>query len=327
MKRNKYGLIMLALIALTTGFTSCLNDEMIEDQKYGMINLNANKIIEIPASSTHIKNVISLDEGIKIYTYEVRLAAEQPASEDIVVNMEVISDAAAVIKAVRQRLADQYPATGEDSIPDEDINIFPSEGISVPASVTIPKGQRSVELEVSIDTHRLVGDAQFILVSIKSVQNSGYLISGNYGDILMNMKVKSIYDGTYICNGYRIRPGNPTEPVVDEERHLSTINATTVQDPKFGNYSGYQVNVEVTNEPIIVGGVTCYKVNATPVDEFGVAVGGMYDIFTGDPLASPAAPANPTEINYYNPVTKTFVLNCYYVSSINRIMYEVLVLK
>ncbi|MFT3751761.1 MAG: hypothetical protein QM800_02420 [Paludibacter sp.] len=48
MKRNKYGLIILALIALTAGFSSCLNDRMIEDQKYGMINLNANKIIEIP---------------------------------------------------------------------------------------------------------------------------------------------------------------------------------------------------------------------------------------------------------------------------------------
>ena len=122
-----------------------------------------------------------------------------------------------------------------------------------------------------------------------------------------------------------LRPGNATEPVVDEVRHLSTINATTVQDPKFGNYSGYQVNVEVTSQTIVVGGVTCYKVIATPVDGFGVAVGGMYTTFTGDASSLPAAPVNPTEINYYNPVTKTFVLNCYYVSSKNRIMYEVLV--
>lgn len=325
MKRNKYGLIMLALIALTTGFSSCLNDPMIEDQKYGMINLNANKIIEIPAATTHVKNVVSLDEGIKVYTYEVRLAAEQPATEDIVVNMEVVSDAGTVIKAVRQRLGDQYPATGEDSIPDEDIKIFPADGITVPSSVTIPKGKRSAELKVSIDTHKLIGAAQFVLVGVKSVQNSGYLISGNYGNILLNMKVMSIYDGNYVCNGYRIRPGNPTEPVVDEVRHLTTVNATTVQDPKFGNYSGYQVNVEVTTEPIVVGGVTCYKVNAIPVDATGAVVGGMYPTFTGDPATAPTAPANPTEINYYNPVTKTFVLNCYYVSSKNRIMYEVLV--
>ena len=47
MKKNKlYGLIIL-LAAVTVGLTSCLNDPNIEDQKYGLINLNANKILEL----------------------------------------------------------------------------------------------------------------------------------------------------------------------------------------------------------------------------------------------------------------------------------------
>jgi hypothetical protein len=47
----------------------------------------------------------------------------------------------------------------------------------------------------------------------------------------------------------------------------------------------------------------------------------MWDNWTGDPTLVPA----DKTINYYNPVTKTFILNCYYTSSAgNRIMYEVL---
>ncbi len=325
MKSTMKFIYTFTLILFSVGVTSCLTDEMIEDQEYGLINLDAKKIIEISTDASHVENIISLDEGLKEFTYELRLAAEKPASSDIEVKLEVVVDTANIIEAVRNRLATQYPATGEDSVPDKDILVYPINSVTLPASVIIKKGQRTADLKITIDTHKLKGTAQFALVKIKSVENSGYIISGNYSDVLLNMKVMSIYDGNYVCNGYRIRPGNATEPVVDEVRHLSTINATTVQDPKFGNYSGYQVNVEVTSQTIVVGGVTCYKVIATPVDGFGVAVGGMYTTFTGDASSLPAAPVNPTEINYYNPVTKTFVLNCYYVSSKNRIMYEVLV--
>jgi hypothetical protein len=61
---------------------------------------------------------------------------------------------------------------------------------------------------------------------------------------------------------------------------------------------------------------------ATPFDPAtGLSVGGMWDNWTGDPTLVPA----DKTINYYNPVTKTFILNCYYTSSAgNRIMYEVL---
>lgn len=198
MKRNIYGLI-IALVAV--GFTSCLNDDMVNDQKYGLINLNANKIIEIPADASHTKNIVSLDEGVKEYVLEVRLAAENPASEDVVVGLEVESDTASLIKAVRTYLADQYPATGADSVPDEDILPFTLAGVSVPATVTIPKGARSVELPVSIDTHQLASETQFALVKIKSVDKSGYIISGNFGQLLFSLKVKHKYAGRYVLTG------------------------------------------------------------------------------------------------------------------------------
>lgn len=192
--------------------------------------------------------------------------------------------------------------------------------------VVIPKGQSTGYIKIKFNPNHFVGKMYVFGFELKTISDTKYKLS-NLSTGIIKFGIKNIYDATYICNGYRIRPGNPTETVIDEDRRLSTVNSNTVRDPKFGNYSSYHVNVEITSETMVVGGTTCYKVKATPVNDAGDVVGGMYTTFTGDATAMPAPPANPTEINYYNPVTKTFVLNCYYVSSKNRIMYEVLVRK
>jgi len=130
----------------------------------------------------------------------------------------------------------------------------------------------------------------------------------------------SPYAGTYHTVGYRIRAGNPTEPV-DANQVFSTLDYNKVRKTGFGNYTTYDITIEVTSETVVVGGTTCYKVIATPYDPYLFAsVGGMWTVWTGDPAQKPA----DLTINYYNPVTKTFVLNCFYYSALgNRIMYEV----
>ena len=137
----------------------------------------------------------------------------------------------------------------------------------------------------------------------------------------MALPISNPYAGDYHCVGYRIRPGNATEPV-DATETLSTVDCKTVDKAGFGNYFAYSVSIEITSDPIVVGGTTCYKVIATPFDPTsGDAVGGMFDTWTGDATLTPA----DLNINYYNPVTKVFVLNCWYFSTAgNRIMYEVL---
>jgi len=128
------------------------------------------------------------------------------------------------------------------------------------------------------------------------------------------------YAGTYHTVGYRIRPGNPTEPV-NADQVFSILDYNKVRKTGFGNYLVYDITIEVTSETVVVGGTTCYKVIASPFDPTTLAsVGGMWTIWTGDPTQKPA----DLTINYYNPVTKTFVLNCFYYSALgNRIMYEV----
>ena len=308
MKRNKiYGLIVL-LLAASVGLTSCLNDTNIEDQKYGLINLNTKKIVELPADASHTINLSVLDEGIKEFTYEVRLAAENPAEEDIVVNLELVSDRANVLKAVRTYLSDSYPATGEDSIPDEDILSFPVAGITLPASVTIPKGQRSVALKVKIDTHQFTTDTQFALIQIKSVTNSGYIVSGNFNQLLFSCKVRHPYAGRYVCTGTYDDVTNAAFQhasigLGDEEYliDLETVDGSTLiigASPTFGGSNRY---LFFTGTGFSYFGSFCPQFTFDAAGNV-IAVTNAY----GQPAANTrSAQLDPSGINKYDPATKT----------------------
>jgi hypothetical protein len=162
-------------------------------------------------------------------------------------------------------------------------------------------------------------------ISILTASN-GVIVSAdiNGGSRLMALPISNPYAATYHTIGYRIRPGNATEPIVADEV-FSTQDCKTVTKVGFGNYGSYNIRIEITANTMVVGGTTVYKVNAMPYDpSTGGDVGGMFATWTGDPATPPAPPANATDINYYNPVTKQFVLNCWYTSAAgNRIMYEV----
>ncbi|HPT43618.1 MAG TPA: hypothetical protein PLH52_07185 [Paludibacteraceae bacterium] len=308
MKRNKiYGLIVL-LFAASVGLTSCLNDTNIEDQKYGLINLNAKKIVELPADASHTINLSVLDEGIKEFTYEVRLAAENPAEEDVVVNLEIVSDRANVLKAVRTYLSDSYPATGEDSIPDEDILSYPVAGITLPASVTIPKGQRSVALKVKIDTHQFTTDTQFALIQIKSVTNSGYIVSGNFNQLLFSCKVRHPYAGRYVCTGTYDDVTNAAFQhasigLGDEEYliDLETVDGSTLiigASPTFGGSNRY---LFFTGTGFSYFGSFCPQFTFDAAGNV-IAVTNAY----GQPAANTrSAQLDPSGINKYDPATKT----------------------
>lgn len=179
MKRNIYILIMSALL-VSVGLTSCLNDDMIDDQKYGLINLNANKIIELPSDASHEISKTLLPSGIAdVKIGEVRLAAEEPAAEDIVVNLTT--------SKTQELLA------GKD--------LFPLDKITVPTSVTILKGERSAALVVKVNTDFLLPDPQYLAISISSVDKPGYIISGNFADLKVNFKIKHKYEGRYVLTG------------------------------------------------------------------------------------------------------------------------------
>jgi hypothetical protein len=316
MKRNiiyKFSL----MAGLVLSMTSCLNDSLYDNGTTQAVHsIGSNKFVEIFQNASDNSNISSVafdySENFTTSTF-INVHLTSPATKEVKVQYTVYS------------LKDTTTSSTLHSLINSNYEIAdPTKLTTVSQEVTIPKDSSNGYIQVKLKPSDFVGKSAMFAVKLTGVSDTQYTMS-NLTEGFVKILIKNLYDGIYTCNGYRIRPGNATETVTNEDRHLSTINGTTVQDPKFGNYASYHVNVEITSETMIVGGITCYKVNATPVDDSGAVVGGMYTTFTGDPTSLPAPPANPNEINYYNPVTKTFVLNCYYVSSKNRIMYEVLV--
>jgi len=306
------------LVLLMTG---CLKDSLYDNGTIQAVHsIGGNKFVEISQNASDNSNISSVafdySENATTSTF-INVQLTSPATKDVKVQYTVYE------------LKDTLSSTVLDSLINKKGYVIadPTKLTLVNQEVTIPKDSSNGYIQVKLKPSDFVGKSALFAVKLTSISGDTEYALSNLSEGFVKILIKNLYDATYTCNGYRIRPGNATETVTDEDRPLKTINGNTVQDPKFGNYATYHVNVEITSETITVGGTTCYKVIATPVDDAGNVKGGMYTTFTGDPASLPAPPANPTEINYYNPVTKTFVLNCYYVSTINRIMYEVLVRK
>ena len=242
------------------------------------------------------------------FQFMVNIATDALPTEDITVSVAV--DPAAVTQYNTDHAKSYLP--------------FPNVKV-LTTTLVIAKGTRNGYIQGKVwGAEALDACANFMtaitITSAKTASGKDITIAGNMKSYLLSLPISNPYAADYHAVGYRIRPGNPTEPV-DATQSFKTIDCKTVQKTGFGNYSAYDIKIEVTTNTVVVGGVTCYKVIATPIDPAtGGSVGGMFDSWTGDANQKPA----DLTINYYNPVKKVFILNCYYNSSAgNRIMYEV----
>ncbi|MDR1683273.1 MAG: hypothetical protein LBS25_07810 [Candidatus Symbiothrix sp.] len=292
MKRNIFQLIISSII-LTAGFSSCLNDSDIEDQKYGIIDLNAKKIIEIPSNASHELNKTLLPEGIVELTLsEVRLAAENPAPEDIVVNLTTDKTAALL----------------------PDTEYFPLSEIEVPTSVTIRKGERATPIVVKVNTDVLTSDPQYLAISIGSVNKSDYVISGNFGDLKVSFKAKNPLEGRYVLSGTFTDITNTTMSHVTEAFSqfypsepytvvLETVDGFTLIFYDEMIWADYMY-------PIYAEGWSGYG-SFCPMFTFDendiVEVTNAY----GQPAAANtrSAEIDPAGVNKYDPATKSFTVS------------------
>lgn len=241
-------------------------------------------------------------------SFLVNIATDVLPTEDITLTMAV--DPAAIT---------QYNKDHPKTV----FSAFPTVQVLSP-TIVIAKGTRNATVTAKVwGAETLDACANFMtaisIMSAKTASGKDITIAGNMKSYLVSLPISNPYSADYRTVGYRIRPGNPTEPV-DATQSFNTLNCKTVQKNGFGNYSAFDITIEVTAETVVVGGTTCFKVIATPIDPgTGLSVGGMFTTWTGDATLKPA----DLTINYYNPVKKVFILNCYYTSGAgNRIMYE-----
>lgn len=284
--------------------SSCLKDNMGD---YWVDDLAGKMYATIPANTVQ-SMALKPVAGEVPFTFLVNIATDALPTEDITVTF--IKDDAAV--------------TAYNTRAGKNFKPFPTMSMTT-ASIVIKAGTRNGYATGKVwGAETLNACDNFMgaisIASAKTASGKDITVGGNMKSYLLALPISNPYAADYQTVGYRIRPGNATEPVNDTQT-FATQDCKTVRKNGFGNYPGYDVTIEVTTNTVVVGGTTCFKVIATPIDPTtGDSVGGMFATWTGD---ATLAPADKT-INYYNPVKRQFVLNCYYVSSAgNRIMYEV----
>lgn len=176
--------------ALLTG-TGCLKDELADDQMSNPDIEGSPSLIELPGPvagtnsyrSSYAVSLVGSDKDTTINMVPVRLASDQPAPEDIQVELELVP---ALLTAYND-------STGSHLI-QPPANLY---SLASGLTVTIPKGKREGALQVTTKPNALVGPEYGFGVRIKSVSNPKYLISGNFNNAVVILGVRNKYDGDY----------------------------------------------------------------------------------------------------------------------------------
>lgn len=233
-----------------------------------------------------------------------------------------------------------------DALPDEDITLtlavdpgavtqyntdhsksyktFPTIQVLTP-TVVILKGTRNASGSAKVWGAEVLNACDNFMTAItitsaKTASGKDIPVAGNMKSYLLSLPISNPFAGDYHAVGYRVHPTSGTFTVNTTET-ASTIDCKTIRKGLMGDYP-YTLDITVTDQTMVVNGATVNKVTLSTPDVAPENF-GMYATFTGDPATSPAAPS--AAMNYYNPVTKVFVLNYFYLSAgAARKIFEIL---
>jgi hypothetical protein len=217
-----------AIAILCIAGTGCLKDKLADDQLTIPDIKSSPSVIEVLGARdaesqlvSYAASLISSDKDTTLNLAFIRLAADQPAPEDIQVELELVPD-----------LINTYnTATGSHYVqPAANLFKFPS-GLTV----TIPKGSREGGLSFSTKPSALVGPEYAFGVRVKSVSNPKYLISGNHSSAVIRVGVRNKYDGSYTLRiktagwaAFSISENVPLTYPEDVDMVTSTANSVTL---------------------------------------------------------------------------------------------------
>ncbi len=268
-------ILKFALVAIVgLSLSSCLKDEEFDKDAVGLDLSDAPKVIELAfASSQASSQTIGLDfvdATVDVAIVTVRLAAKDPATEDITVTLDTTGTFARTV------------AEGDSSfnrLPR--LYTQPSTGFNV----TIPKGQREAKLVVKTNSSKFDPSSTYgIFFKLKSVNNPGYVLSGNFNQFYTVLGAKNQYDGIYRCEFTNYHPSlNPgyIGGTYNVKMFTSGPNSVKIYMDLFGSFANpaylngaltafggqepeYTINSTtnvVTVQNVAAGAVTFYTMN------------------------------------------------------------------
>ncbi|SRR5215204_779668 len=301
LKILRFSFLCSALTTLLIAGSGCLKDELADDQQTNPDISSSPSIIEIPGpvrvnTSYRSSYTIGLAPSTSDTTFNlvtVRLASDQPAPEDIQVELEFVPELLLAYNDSTGAHLTQFPATGYKFTP----------GLTL----TIPKGSRESSLRMTTVPNSLVGKEYGFPFRIKSVSNPKYLISGNYNAAVVPVGVINKYDGDYKLKikhtgwaAYSIADGVTFDNYpTDIGMVTASANGVALYNYYYG--SGLQPAFDAGGNPTAFGA-------ATPVFAFDLATDKLLSVTNSSPDdgRGRAFVLNPTiTTSRYDPATKT----------------------
>lgn len=221
---KRYIGFLFLIVGLLT-FQSCLYDEPVEKGKYGMLpeNLETKKIIEFKGmydnlGATNIRldqiSVLRDQPTKKVTLGTVHLSASTVAEQDITVNVTL-----------------SHNNVEGDKFPLEGIKLLPT---------VIKAGESDALIEAELTTDYVTGAGSSVRMDL-SVAQSGYIVSGNFGQMILTIKERSKYEGSYV---YQMVSQNAwsfdlaSSVANGETLYMSTITTNSVIfNPAYGYWS------------------------------------------------------------------------------------------
>ena len=287
--RNKTQLLPFLLLMIIV-LVSCKKDHV-----FGDIDVNTDRVI-VEFTDAKYGGVFSVDYTtnlIEADLTEIRLFPRSVANGDVkvkfIINPTVV--------------ADYNTENGTN------FTAVPAASYSLPSNeITLTQEKRAAGIKIRIKPSLLTGGSFAIGLSIAEV-NNGEVSPLNH-NVFVEVKVKNAYEGDYQATGSMNVYSGPsnTSPItttypIDEIKFLSTIDNATVEAPiGYSDFTGAYMYLKIdgsTNQVAISPSL-------------------------GAPTFAVVASNGPC---VYDPVTKTFTLNYYYINSAGNLreIQEVLV--
>ncbi|OZI07791.1 hypothetical protein BWI93_12545 [Siphonobacter sp. BAB-5385] len=173
----------IGFVLLASGFSSCLKDEaaLDPDNSVNVIEFKNPSNFVSPYGSKYSLYSRAFDLATENdYPITVSYSGAHVAPQDITVNLGTDPTALTQYNTEQQAHYD----------------LIPSSLYTLPASVVIPKGQRTATVNLKVKSSSFDFTKNYVL-PIQIQSTSSGTVSGNFGTILLNVSVKNKYDGRY----------------------------------------------------------------------------------------------------------------------------------
>jgi len=263
MKKNNRFLYALPGLFLLVFLSSCLKDQLHEDQLTMYTPENRN-IIELagPGSGVAAYNSalgITLESNPADTTFNlavVRLANADPAPEDIRVTLELAPE-----------LVAQYNTANNTQYVVPPASIYTLSGLEV----TIPKGAREGYLTMKTNSQPIAAGSYAIGFRIKSIATPGYTMSGNFNNQVVRLQAKNPWDGVY-KHTYTSTLGNGSNTITLVTETATRVRLANGGASLIGVYSNYQAfEVDPQTNKVTVVMTTLLPVETDPASHYDPA--------------------------------------------------------